>query len=180
MPSSFREIEADATHVLLTGSSKRDRVWCRAMPDRLWPVPITPGSWVLVYIEQEKTCWCFYSWWLISPFNSESFRITWNEVECAEFIISPVSSHSGPCLVAHWKALPTESLMSAKYCAPMVVSTTMLAPSHSGPKHQIFVWATWAQQNIAHCWGQLWKVGLGSCLTEAWSMSLWFAINNVL
>lgn len=43
------------------------------------------------------------------------------------------SSHSGPSLLAHWNPLATASLISNKYCAPIVVSTIMLAPSHSGP-----------------------------------------------
>ena len=33
--------------------------------------------------------------------------------------------HRGPALVVHWKELPTDSLMSMRYCAPIVVSTNI-------------------------------------------------------
>mmetsp|Transcript_82097 Transcript_82097/g.220664 ORF Transcript_82097/g.220664 Transcript_82097/m.220664 type:complete len:242 (+) Transcript_82097:258-983(+) len=47
------------------------------------------------------------------------------------------SSHRGPSLVAHWKALLTCSLISKRYWIACVTSTTTLAPSVSGPQHQI-------------------------------------------
>jgi len=49
------------------------------------------------------------------------------------------SSHSTPSLVAHWNEATQESLISFKYCTPLVVSTNRLGPVVSGPKHQIFL-----------------------------------------
>eukprot|EP00972_Heterocapsa_arctica_P063600 9385810-Heterocapsa_arctica.AAC.1 len=43
------------------------------------------------------------------------------------------SSHRGPSLVVHWKALVTCSLISFMYWTAVVASTTMFAPSVSGP-----------------------------------------------
>merc|ERR1711865_799749 len=47
------------------------------------------------------------------------------------------SSHRGPSLLVHWKALLTCSLISFMYWTAWVMSTTKLAPSVSGPQHQI-------------------------------------------
>lgn len=49
------------------------------------------------------------------------------------------SSQQTPSLVAHWKAATQESLISFKYCTPLVTSTNKLGPVVSGPKHQIFL-----------------------------------------
>ena len=40
-------------------------------------------------------------------------------------------------LDAHWKPATTESLISLRYCTPLVQSITKLGPVDSGPKHQI-------------------------------------------
>mmetsp|Transcript_9199 Transcript_9199/g.28608 ORF Transcript_9199/g.28608 Transcript_9199/m.28608 type:complete len:330 (-) Transcript_9199:1296-2285(-) len=47
------------------------------------------------------------------------------------------SSASGPSLDAHWNAATHESLISFRYCTPLVVSRIMFGPVVSGPKHQI-------------------------------------------
>mmetsp|Transcript_1738 Transcript_1738/g.6049 ORF Transcript_1738/g.6049 Transcript_1738/m.6049 type:complete len:330 (+) Transcript_1738:455-1444(+) len=49
------------------------------------------------------------------------------------------SSISGPSFVAHWNAATHESLISDRYCTPLVTSRMMLGPVVSGPKHQIFL-----------------------------------------
>ena len=49
------------------------------------------------------------------------------------------SSAQTPSFVAHWKAATQESLISFKYCTPLVTSTNRLGPVVSGPKHQIFL-----------------------------------------
>merc|ERR1712028_192812 len=49
------------------------------------------------------------------------------------------SSQRGPSLLVHWKALFTCSLISFMYWTACVWSTTTLAPSVSGPQHQIFL-----------------------------------------
>merc|ERR1719330_1283947 len=59
------------------------------------------------------------------------------------------SSHKGPSLVAHWKALFTCSLISIKYWTALVWSTTTLAPSVSGPQHQIFLAAFSSHSNFS-------------------------------
>ena len=48
------------------------------------------------------------------------------------------SSAQTPSLVAHWNAATHESLISFRYCTPLVTSTSKLGPVVSGPKHQIF------------------------------------------
>ena len=45
------------------------------------------------------------------------------------------SSHITPSLEAHWKAAMHESLISFRYCTPLVTSVSMLGPVVSGPKH---------------------------------------------
>mmetsp|Transcript_13967 Transcript_13967/g.58324 ORF Transcript_13967/g.58324 Transcript_13967/m.58324 type:complete len:312 (-) Transcript_13967:1326-2261(-) len=47
------------------------------------------------------------------------------------------SSARGPSLDAHWKAATQLSLISLRYCTPLVVSRMTLGPVVSGPKHQI-------------------------------------------
>mmetsp|Transcript_11112 Transcript_11112/g.28093 ORF Transcript_11112/g.28093 Transcript_11112/m.28093 type:complete len:303 (-) Transcript_11112:1569-2477(-) len=56
------------------------------------------------------------------------------------------SSARGPSLAAHWRAATTESLISFRYWTPLVMSTTMLGPIVSGPKHQIFL----APMSLSH------------------------------
>jgi hypothetical protein len=59
-------------------------------------------------------------------------------------------SASTPVLLAYWKAVQTESLISETYCAPLTMSTSMFAPKFSGPKHQIFWASVLSQSNYLH------------------------------
>mmetsp|Transcript_123876 Transcript_123876/g.350741 ORF Transcript_123876/g.350741 Transcript_123876/m.350741 type:complete len:245 (-) Transcript_123876:51-785(-) len=59
------------------------------------------------------------------------------------------SSQRGPSFVAHWNALFTCSLISLRYWIACVWSTTMFAPSVSGPQHQIFRVAFSSQSNFS-------------------------------
>jgi len=56
-------------------------------------------------------------------------------------------SESIRTLVAHWKAATTESLISFRYCTPLVTSVNRLGPVVSGPKHQIFLVMSLSQPN---------------------------------
>ena len=49
------------------------------------------------------------------------------------------SSAQTPSFVAYWKAATQDSLISFKYCTPLVTSTIRLGPVVLGPKHQIFL-----------------------------------------
>lgn len=57
------------------------------------------------------------------------------------------SSAMTPSLVAHWKAAMQESLISFRYCTPLVTSVSRLGPVVSGPKHQIFLARSLSQPN---------------------------------
>merc|ERR1740129_700873 len=59
------------------------------------------------------------------------------------------SSHKGPSLVAQSEALFRSSLISIRYWTPVVWSTTTLAPSVSGPQHQIFLAAFSSHSNFS-------------------------------
>mmetsp|Transcript_10188 Transcript_10188/g.16303 ORF Transcript_10188/g.16303 Transcript_10188/m.16303 type:complete len:227 (+) Transcript_10188:701-1381(+) len=59
------------------------------------------------------------------------------------------SSESTPSLVAHWNAATHESLISFRYCTPLHMSTIMLGPVVSGPKHQIFLERSLSQPNFS-------------------------------
>mmetsp|Transcript_867 Transcript_867/g.2318 ORF Transcript_867/g.2318 Transcript_867/m.2318 type:complete len:329 (+) Transcript_867:634-1620(+) len=57
------------------------------------------------------------------------------------------SSASTPSLVAHCRAATHESLISFRYCTPLVTSTNMLGPLVSGPNAQIFLVVSLSQPN---------------------------------
>jgi hypothetical protein len=76
-------------------------------------------------------------------------------------------------LLAHWKPATTLSLISFRYCTPLVQSTTMLGPVPSGPKHQILRASVTSKSYVS---AKYLALSLASCLTVIfwpWKNSYW-------
>lgn len=71
--------------------------------------------------------------------------------------------------VAHWNAATHESLISFRYCTPLVTSVNMLGPVVSGPKHQIFLARSLSHPNFSE---RIFERVLGSSLGPTWPSSM--------